>query len=485
MAPDRERRAKELFLAVRERTPSERDAALETACGDDRDLLAYVLQLLTAANEADPGSSLRHWGVPRDPVHAQLVGQRVGVYHIQRLIAEGGMGVVYEAEQDNPRRRVALKLLNRRRLSEAAVRRFAMEPQVLAGLSHPGIAQIYEAGGICVDGEDVPYYAMELVHGACSVTDFATRRSLDVRQTLELFARVCDAVHHGHQRGVIHRDLKPDNILVDADGNPKVIDFGVARVLNAGITPDTMHTRDGQVLGTFGYMSPEQCTGRLDDVGVRSDVYSLGVIAYELLCGRPPYDLGGRTIPSAIQAITALHPQRPRAVRPGMPLDLEAILLKALAKNPEVRYGSAEELAADLRRHLAGRRVTARQRTTFLRLVDHIRDHPVRATTAVCGLIVVLAVALTFISVRILGSRPYRAVVAPTGDAAVLESLSGRTLARWPGGTRFATLVSSPGGNHSLRLVVVGFSDSADGRPLQPPLGRFSRCDFVGRPPAP
>ena len=208
------------------------------------------------------------------------------------------MGVVYEAEQEQPRRTVALKVIHPGLASATALRRFEFEAEVLAQLHHPGIAQIYEAGTFDTDSRRQPYFAMELIDGR-SIVEYATVNNLDARQRMLLLARVADAVQHAHQRGVIHRDLKPANILVadehrtsesgqrwmNAVGQPKILDFGVARTTDGGVNAVTMRTSLGELVGTLAYMSPEQAAGSPDELDTRSDVYSLGVLAYELLAG--------------------------------------------------------------------------------------------------------------------------------------------------------------------------------------------------------
>jgi len=183
----------------------------------------------------------------------------VGNYHLKRVIASGAMGTVYEAIQEHPRRRVAVKMLRHGLVSPAALRRFDYESQLLARLRHSGIAQIYEAGTHDDGSGRVPFFAMEYISNARHITQFVQDKKLDLRRKLELFIQVCDAVHYGHQRGVIHRDLKPANILVDSDGHAKIIDFGVARATDADLAVATLQTDVGQLVGTLQYMSPEQC----------------------------------------------------------------------------------------------------------------------------------------------------------------------------------------------------------------------------------
>lgn len=218
-------------------------------------------------------------------------------YRLLRLIGQGGMGAVYEAEQQHPQRIVALKVIKPGLATPRVLRRFEQEAEALGKLHHPGIAQIYEAGAAQTDLGPQPFFAMELVAGQ-SLTAFVREPALAIRARLDLFARICDAVHHAHQRGIIHRDLKPANILIDTTGQPKVLDFGVARITD-GDTQATRQTDAGQIVGTLAYMSPEQVLADPLEVDTRSDVYSLGVILYELLAAlaalrhRPPADPRG------------------------------------------------------------------------------------------------------------------------------------------------------------------------------------------------
>ncbi|MHC4218807.1 MAG: serine/threonine-protein kinase, partial [Planctomycetota bacterium] len=208
---------------------------------------------------------------------------RIGHYRIKRVIGSGGMGTVYEAMQEHPRRAVALKVMKPGISSRSALRRFEYESQILARLRHPNIAQVYEAGTHDEVGGTVPYFVLEYIPNARSITEYARAKSLSTRRRLELFTKVCDAIQHGHRKGVIHRDLKPGNILVDSNGEPKVIDFGVARSTDSDLAITTLQTHVGQLIGTLQYMSPEQLEADPHAIDGRADVYSLGVVLYELL----------------------------------------------------------------------------------------------------------------------------------------------------------------------------------------------------------
>jgi tetratricopeptide (TPR) repeat protein len=268
------------------------------------------------------------------------------------------MGSVYLAEQAKPRRTVALKVIRPDRVGEATLKRFEYEAQLLASLRHPGIAAVYEVGSFEQGGHDTPYFAMEYIEGAKTLTAFARDGLLSVRQRLGLFLSVCAAVQHGHQRGVIHRDLKPANILVDESGEPRVIDFGVAQGSEEHRAAVTMETDAGQIVGTLQYMSPEQCGA--EGVDIRSDVYALGTVLYELLADRVPYDIREMSLAAAITTVTHAEATPLSAVVPALGGDLTVIVGKAIEKNKGDRYQSVSEFAADIRRHLADEPILAR-----------------------------------------------------------------------------------------------------------------------------
>ncbi len=297
---------------------------------------------------------------------AQPLPASIGRYRIVGVLGTGGMGTVYEAEQDQPQRRVALKVIRPEFIIPDLVRRFERESEVLGRLQHPGIAQIYEAGTFGEQGVAQPFFAMELIKGQ-SITEFASARVLDLTARLELFARVCDAVHYAHRQGVIHRDLKPANILVDAQGQPKILDFGVALLTDADVQA-TRQTSIGEVIGTLQYMSPEQVNADPVQVDTRSDVYSLGVILYELLAGRVPYDLARKLIFEAARIILLEDPAPISSADRRLKGDIEIIVAKALEKERERRYASAEDLASDVRRFLNDDPIAARPASALYQL---------------------------------------------------------------------------------------------------------------------
>ena len=305
-------------------------------------------------------------GLPAQSASGMPVLREIGRYRILRVIGEGGMGTVYEAEQDKPRRVVALKVIRPGYASPQLLKRFEQESQVLGRLQHPGIAQIYEAGTHEVapgaDGKHgviVPYFAMEFIRGR-GLKVYMEAENLGTRQRLELVAKVCDAVHHAHQKGVIHRDLKPSNILVDESGQPKILDFGVARATDSDIQATTIQTDVGQLIGTIPYMSPEQVAADPQGLDTRSDVYALGVIAYEALAGRLPYDLKHKMIHEAARVIREEEPAPLSTVNRVFRGDVETIVAKSLEKDKSRRYQSAAELASDIRRYLHDEPIVAR-----------------------------------------------------------------------------------------------------------------------------
>ncbi|MFQ5502533.1 MAG: tetratricopeptide repeat protein [Phycisphaerae bacterium] len=399
MPDERIARAYELLEAALDLATGERAAFLDRSCGDDRALRGEVESLLAAdavartflepptAADLDSGLGLA----------AERLPTEIGGYRIERIIGSGGMGRVYQALQEKPRRTVALKVMQRGITSRSAQRRFEFESQTLAHLRHPNIAQVYEAGTHDEDGDAVPYFVMEYIPDAMPMTEYAARKILNLRQRLEILVQVCDAVHHGHQKGIIHRDLKPANILVDPAGRPRIIDFGVARGTDADLAQTTLNTGVGMLVGTLQYMSPEQCLGDPNNIDTRSDVYALGVVLYELLCGHLPYDLSRVHVAEATRIIREREPMRPSTANQRLPNDLETIALKALQKDRDRRYRSAAELGDDIKHFLNREPILARPSSFAYQLSVFARRN--RAAVIAALVMAISLVAATAISI--------------------------------------------------------------------------------------
>jgi eukaryotic-like serine/threonine-protein kinase len=416
MEPERWAVIESLYHAALEREPDERSLWLRQVCGDDARLLGEVESLLACAGanlsnpEARPEMA-KLWGHiaanpdPGVPTLNPLVAagaeaasapaaiptvlpSTIGRYRILRLVGEGGMGIVYEAEQEQPRRTVALKVIKSGLGDPKLVRRFEQEVLALGRLQHPGIAQIYEAGVAENGFGPQPYFAMEFIRGQ-PLLEYANAQRLNTRQRLELTARICEAVHHAHQRGIIHRDLKPGNILVDETGQPKILDFGVARAIDSD-THVTRQTDLGQLVGTLAYMSPEQVLADPLELDTRSDVYALGVVLYELLAGRLPYRISPK-LHEAVQTIREEEPKALSAVSSAYRGDIETIVAKALEKDKARRYPSAAELAADIRRYLHDEPIMARPASTAYQLKKFARRHKALVSGVAAVFIVLIA----------------------------------------------------------------------------------------------
>ena len=305
---------------------------------DDRpDGVSFEVESLWRACERIPGSAAADL----------LVGRSFGGVKLTRFIAEGGMGRVYEAQQLNPARPVAVKVLRPGFFTQETLRRFVREVSTLGSLRHPWITQVYSAGTYEYAGAELPYFVMELIADALPITAYAKTRCLSVADRLALFRQVCDAIAYGHERGIVHRDIKPSNVLIDGLGHPKVIDFGVAQISNVRDRGTTL-TEPGQMVGTLQYMSPEQVSGRPGQVDARADVYSLGAVLYELLAGRPAYDLSGRSLFEAAKIVQEQRPNSLRAVNPAVPRSVAAIVQRCLSKDRGSRFQTAAELSATI-----------------------------------------------------------------------------------------------------------------------------------------
>jgi tetratricopeptide (TPR) repeat protein/predicted Ser/Thr protein kinase len=355
---------------------------------------------------------------------AAVLPERIGSFEVLGLLGRGGMGVVYRARQEQPAREVALKVLAPGLADGAGKARFAMEAEALGRLQHPGIAQIHEAGTYRSAAGEQPYLAMELVSGV-PLHVWASARRPDLATRLGLLIEICEAVHHAHQKGLIHRDLKPGNVLVDAADHPKVLDFGIARFV-AEDPSRTLQTLTGQVLGTLAYMSPEQASGQSSQIDIRTDVYALGVIGYELLAGALPIELTDSPVTGQLQRLATVEPtplgQHDRRLRG----DLQTIFAMALRKEPERRYDTAQALADDLRRHLAHEPIRARPATTAYVLTRFARRHALLLVAVVAS---ILGLAVALVASLRATARVERALLAE-GNARAAAEQAGAKAAR-------------------------------------------------------
>ena len=346
--------AESIFLALADVDPADRDAFLASRCGADDDLRREVEALISALNVPDefldpervPTLDMAAVDGPLQP------GTSLGGFLVLHAIGSGGMGVVYAAQQDRPRRTVAIKVLRRGYRHPEILQRFEREAEILGRLQHPGIAQVYafHPG----DRSAPAHLVMELVAGP-PLTDYARSERLPAAARVQLILKVAEAIQHAHDRGIVHRDLKPANVLVTDGGQPKVLDFGIARAVGNDMPRLTVQTVHGQLMGTLAYMSPEQLRGRSEEVDGRSDVYALGVLLYRLLADRAPVDIGDLTWPEAIQRVLESEPVPLGDVQPALRGPLEQIAACAMSRDLSGRYQTAAELAADLQRFLDGR----------------------------------------------------------------------------------------------------------------------------------
>ncbi len=418
---DRWREIDQVFAEALDRPRAERKPFLDQACAGDPELRQAVERLLLADEASDtflerPASELLGL-IPKEVE----VGERLGPYRLLRKLGAGGMGTVYLArrEDEHYQQDVALKILRSGLQGTEAVHRFLAERQILARLEHPNIARLYD-GGSTPDGR--PYLVMELVEGL-PVDEYCDRHQLTVDRRLDLFRRICGAVQYAHQNLLVHRDLKPGNILVTEAGEPKLLDFGIAKRLEPGSATKPEQTRTGSRMMTPSYASPEQVRG--EAITTASDVYSLGVLLYGLLAGRGPYRVESGLAHEIESAICAQEPERPSAalLRAGSPSaeeiarsrasrpqalrrrllgDLDNVALMALRKEPARRYGSAAQLARDVENHLQSLPVVARPDTLSYRARKLVRRHRVGVSAAA---LVVLLVAGFIISLIVQGRR--------------------------------------------------------------------------------
>jgi tetratricopeptide (TPR) repeat protein/tRNA A-37 threonylcarbamoyl transferase component Bud32 len=391
MTQERKQKLQDLYRLALELDASERSIFLAGACGSDPKLRDEIQAMLAAtspgASSAADADSVTTLPVGAVTAHGS-VPKTIGRYVVLRLIGEGGMGTVYEAEQDQPRRTVALKIIKPGLTNQQLLRRFELESQALGRLHHPGIAQVYEAGTADTGLGPQPYFAMELIRGE-PLQVYVESHRLNMRLRLELLAKICDAVEHAHRCGIIHRDLKPGNILVEGTGQPKILDFGVARVTDSDAQA-TRQTDLGQLIGTLAYMSPEQVLADPLELDTRSDVYALGVILYELLAKQLPYPIS-RNLQEAMRAIREEDPTRLSSISRDYRGDVETIVAKALEKDKARRYSSAAFLAADIRHYLSDEPITARPASTGYLLRKFARRHKTMVTAMAAVFVVLVA----------------------------------------------------------------------------------------------
>jgi serine/threonine protein kinase/Flp pilus assembly protein TadD len=415
-------RIKPIFSEALDKHGSERQAYLNEVCGEDRDLRAKVEALLKADEEASDFLEVPIFDVDvtleSSPV-SEGPGTKIGRYKLLEKIGEGGMAIVYMAEQDKPiHRKVALKIIKLGMDTKQVIARFEAERQALAMMDHPNIAKVLDAGATEAGR---PYFVMELVKGV-SITEYCDKNKLSTKERLDLFIQVCNAVRHAHQKGIIHRDIKPSNVMVtlhDGTPVPKVIDFGIAKATNQRLTEKTFFTRYAQMIGTPAYMSPEQAEMSGLDVDTRTDIYSLGVLLYELLTGTTPFD-GEKlrsagylemqriireeeptkpstklsTLGDSLNEVAKHHNTKPDLLRNLIRGDIDWIVMKSLEKNRTRRYETVHALAEDIQRHLRNEPVSAGSPSVAYRLQKFLRRHKQKSVAVMLAVLLLTAIVV-------------------------------------------------------------------------------------------
>jgi serine/threonine protein kinase/Tfp pilus assembly protein PilF len=456
MTPQQRKRVEELYGQLGGIASDQRGVELQRLCADDPSVRVEVEELfrasvVTAAPPSgtslteklrraadgiadalaptEPPMEISAGHIDRPPPPGELPRQ-IGEYRITREINQGGMGVVYEARHVRNDQRVALKLIRPGFMTPYMLRRFEYEATVLARLDHPGIARVYYAGIFDGGAGPQPYFAMEYVEGF-PLDEYlkANRNKLKLRQLVELFHATCEAVQHAHAKGIVHRDLKPDNILITGDGKPKVLDFGVARAVDADGQAVTVQSETGAIIGTVPYMAPEQIRGQVDEIEQQTDVYALGVIGYEIFADRMPYPVKGKSLPEAARIICEDEPSRLSSINKSLRGDVETIVQKALEKEKTRRYTSAGELAADVNRYLDYEPITARPPSTWYQLSKFAKRNNVLVGGVLAVFVVLISGVVVSLSLYVRAERQRAEAKSQSEIAtAVSEFLTNRVL---------------------------------------------------------